>query len=313
MENIRLNKTYSEVLEYLPKRIRSVLIKLPLKTVLDLTEIRLRCMRPVTLTVGGQNLFVSNTGNICYLYQNGFLSVTAEEIAETFNAICQNSVYAYSQQIKEGYITLKNGCRTGFCGTAVYENGEFIRFKNISSINIRISKEYKDSAISIVKELEGGMLIAGPPSSGKTTLLRDAIRLISTGTSTLRKRIALIDSRNEIAAVNDSEALMDIGPLTDVFTGIDKLKGIEIALRTLNPEIIAFDEITEVLEAKALTKCFFTGVNLLSTVHVGSIDELYKREPIKILIDSGAVNKISFIERLGATPKIISMANEVKV
>ena len=279
---------------------------MPPKIIDNLTEIRLRSVRPVTLTVNGQNLFLSNSGNICYLYQNGLSTLTTEEIADTFSAICDYSVYAFSEQIKEGFVTLKNGCRIGISGTAVYENGEFARFKNISSLNFRIAKEFKDSALLIVKEINGGMLIAGPPSSGKTTLLRDAVRLLSVGTATERKRIALIDSRNEVAAVSGAEPKMDIGPLTDVLTSLEKSKGIEIALRTLNPEIIAFDEITDPKEAKALVSGFFTGVDLLSTVHVGSIDELYKREPINMLIKSGAVKKIAFIEHLGAKPIIIS-------
>ena len=306
MEDKRFNKTYFEVITYLPKRLQCLLRVLPPKIIDNLTEIRLRSGRPVTLTVNGQNLFLSNSGNICYLYQNGLLTITTEEIADTFSAICDYSVYAFSEQIKEGFVTLKNGCRIGISGTAVYENGEFARFKNISSLNFRIAKEFKDSALLIVKEINGGMLIAGPPSSGKTTLLRDAIRLLSVGTATERKRIALIDSRNEVAAVSGAEPKMDIGPLTDVLTSLEKVKGIEIALRTLNPDIIACDEITDPKEAKALVSGFFTGVDLLSTVHVGSIDELYKREPINIIIKSGAVKKIAFIEHLGAKPIIIS-------
>lgn len=306
MENKRNNKAYFEVITYLPERLRVLLNNLPLKIIDNLTEIRLRALRPVTLTVNGQNLFLSNSGNVCYLFQNGLFSLTSEEINETFTVACDYSVYAFQEQIKEGFITLKNGCRVGFSGTAVYENEKFIRFKNISSMNFRIAKEYKNCALDLVEEINGGMLIAGPPLSGKTTILRDLVRLISTGIRTERKRIALIDSRNEIAAVKSGEPQMDIGPLTDVLTSVEKLKGIDIALRTLSPEIIAFDEITDPLEAKAVSQGFFTGVQLLSTVHAGSIDELYKREPIFILTKIGAVKKIAFIEHLNAKPIIIS-------
>ncbi len=294
----------------LPEGIRQLIKKLSLKTKSRITEIRLRAGKPLVLTMGNESVFVSKEGNICYLFQHGLYFVSADEVKETFKSICDYSVYAYSQQIKSGYITLKNGCRAGFAASAVYENGKLLSFTSVSSINIRIAGEYIGCAIPLLKYLQKGLIIAGPPAAGKTTLLRDCVRLVSNGLGTARRRVAVVDTRGEIASVNKAVPQNDVGLFTDIITGCEKAEGIEIALRTLNPEIIAFDEIGSDDESRIVIKSFFSGVNLLTTVHLGSIDEIKSRPAAYELINSCVVSYVCFTEYAGAPLKIYEVIKD---
>ncbi len=292
--------------EYLPDKIKDLICNLPYKILNSITEIRLRTDRPISLTLNGENVFLAEPGHICYLYQQGLYKPSRAEIEQTFLNMCEHSVYAYSEQIRHGYITLKNGCRAGLAASAVYENGRITGFSHISSVNIRIATEVIGSALPIASALSGGLLIAGPPSSGKTTLLRDAVRLISSGLSTARRRVAVVDTRGEIAAADKGVLTVDLGPLTDVISGSDKLKGIDIALRTLNPQVIAFDELADINEVNAVIGGFHAGCDALCTVHIGSVEELMQREVSCALIQSGVIKNIAFLKAVGEPVTLLS-------
>ena len=277
------------------------------KVMNDVTEIRLRVGRPLNLTVAGENVFLNNSGQVCYLRQQGLLVVTKEEIEATFDKMCEHSVYMFTEQLKNGYIALKHGCRAGIAAGAVYENGEITTFSHITSINIRIAAEYIGCADFLSDYLSEGLLIAGPPSSGKTTVLRDAIRKISDGIGTQSRRVSVIDTRGEIAAVNNSVPSNYLGSLCDVISTCDKIRGIDIALRTLNPQVIAFDEISDENEARAVINGFHSGVFALMTIHAGSVYDLLKRKASFVLINSGVVKNVALLKGVGMGAEIISV------
>ncbi len=305
-------KIIFEVAEYFPDRIKSLIIGLKENVLKDICEIRLRIGRPLSLTVKGENMFISENGNICHLFQHGLLTLTESEMNEIFINMCDRSVYTKEEQIKRGFITIKNGCRVGIAASAVYENGCVTSFTNISSLNIRIATEVVGCALPIVNLLGEGLLIAGPPLSGKTTVLRDAVRLISNGLGTSRRRVAVVDTRGEIAGVTNGVPSVDLGALCDVISLSEKAKGIESAIRTLSPEVIMFDEIGNTDEAKAVLEGFNAGVQPICTVHIGRIEDILKREVSKMLLLSGAIKNVAFFKAVGEAPKIYSVSDLMK-
>ena len=300
-------KTVLKIAEYLPQEIFSIISSLSQKIQNEITEIRLRVGRPLALTLDGETVFISQKGQVCYLNQHGLYIVSARDVEQTFQNMCEHSVYAYTEQIKRGYIALPYGCRAGIAASALYENGTVSGFTAVSSLNIRISAEIIGCSTSIKPYLSGGLLIFGPPSSGKTTMLRDIIRSISYGEGTERRRVAVIDSRGELAALNGSVPCNDVGPMTDIINCTDRSVGVEIALRTLNPEVIAFDELGSTQEVNAVEKCFHSGADIITTVHAGNVFELEKRECAKKLLASGAVNHAVFLKAKGETPSVFKI------
>ncbi len=241
----------------------------------DICEIRLRAGMPITLeTLNGRFTLGHKTA--------------VEEINECIKSFCRFSLHSYERELKEGYITLKGGHRAGFCGSAVIKNGVMETLKNISSINIRIAREItgcgEQLSPIVFSDTFTGLVIAGKPMSGKTTLLRDLCRIIGG-----RHKLAVIDSRGEIAASYCGLPQNDVGVFTDVLSGYDKREGIEIATRVLSPEYIACDEITGDREITKM--CLDSGVKMIFTLHSGTMEQAKSSEIAK----SGAISHIAFL------------------
>ena len=238
----------------------------------DICEIRLRAGLPVVLeTVRGRAVLERRP--------------SPDEISECIKSFCHYSLHSFERELKEGYVTLKGGHRAGFCGSAVIKNGELETIKNISSINIRIAREIKGCAEQlkniVFSENFRGLLIAGKPMSGKTTVLRDLCRMIGN-----EHKLAVIDTRSEIAASYEGVSRNDVGIFTDVLDGYGKQEGIEIATRVLSPEYIACDELTGETEYADL--CLNSGVKIIFTAHCDAMAQA-KKLPV---IQTGAVSDI---------------------
>ncbi len=274
-------------LEVLPKCIKE-----------SATEIRLRVNMPLSLTVKNRPLFLSDNGMTSYFPTENAVCCNKKEIDESFLLLTKRSVYAHIDEINEGYIKMENGSRAGISGCFSKKN-----LFDISGINIRIAKEIKGCGGKVFKELSvGGVLILGPPGRGKTTLLRDLIRLVSNEGN----RVAVIDGRGEITAQNCGISPFDLGPNTDIYVISDKAKGMEMALRTGNPNIIAFDEIGNSREINAIRECLNSGITVIFTGHIGSIKEITRRPPIIEALKTGAVSQIVMMpEIIGDLPIVI--------
>ncbi len=297
-------KRFEDALYGVSPAIRSVLERLPDKVKESAEEIRLRVGLPVALTVGGDTVFVLENGQISFCLTRGLLRAEASELAESFKLLCKSSVYAHTEELKNGYIRLRGGNRAGVCGT-LNENGNM---SDISSVNIRIAHEVRGAANDIVRAYKpGGLLIAGPPGSGKTTILRDLIRQLAGGACGKIYRIAVIDSRGEISGSFDGRCGNDLGAGSDVLLTTDKAAGIEMAVRTMFPDIVAFDEIGNEDELRRVGESFCSGVDIITTAHVGGISDLKRRRITAALIGSGAVASIALLPEIhGGTVKIIS-------
>ena len=244
-------------------------------------EIRIKAGAPIIIRCGRENSILQTT-------------VTQSQIEECMAAFCRNSVHAYEKDIAGGFITLKGGHRAGICGTAVYSGDSIRNIKNISSVNIRIARQHNGTADELVCLFEGdhatrGLLIAGRPLSGKTTILRDLCRQIGG-----RFRISLIDERDEIAAVCDCLPTLDVGLMTDVFSGYLKDDGIIRAIRSMSPDYVFMDELG--VDSQRIIQLVNCGVGLVMTAHADSVDNLLENRQIQLLTDCGAVEHIAIVD-----------------
>lgn len=285
-------KRFDSVLYAVPESIKNILFSCPDSVKQKTEEIRLRVGLPIALTVAGETVYLRENGDVCLYFSKDLPIASKEEINESFKKLCESSVYAHENELKQGFIVMKNGCRAGVFGT-LSENGFM---QEISSVNIRIAREVLGSANKIIENYSGGgLLIAGPPSSGKTTVLRDLCRQLSNGVLGKPLRVAVIDSRLEISGGIRTKRGCDLGKNTDVLITDDKAKGIEIAVRTMFPQIVAFDEIGNEKELESVAQSFFSGVNVITTAHISSKEELIKRSVTRKLILSGAVSDVAVL------------------
>ncbi len=263
-------------------------------------EIRLRADLPVCLTVGGMVLFVCQNSEVTKEPAKNCLVATQKEITQTLSLLCNNSVYMHEGEIKQGFVSLKGGNRAGVCGV-FNADGMLI---SVTSINIRIARQIFDCAIGLLSYTSGGLLIAGPPASGKTTMLRDLVRLLSNGENGRCFRVSVIDSRGEISG----GGTLDLGVNTDVFYTADKAIGTQIALRTMYPNVIAFDELGTAAELQSVKDCFNAGVKVIATAHSGEAGDIMRREVTREIIKSGAVQKVALLsQNIGETPRIFDV------
>lgn len=298
-------KRFESVLYGVAPRIRGVLKELPVTVKENAEEIRLRAGLPVALTVGGETVFMRENRQTSFIITRDLLKADKADLEESFRLLCKNSVYAHENELKNGFIMMNNGHRAGVCGTLA-EGGVM---HDITSVNIRIAREIIGAANDIAADFDGGgLLIAGPPGSGKTTVLRDLIRQLSGGLCGKHYRVSVIDSRGEISGGIGGKTGNDLGPDSDVLLTADKAAGIEIAVRTMFPDIVAFDEIGTKEELKRVSESFCAGVTVITTAHIGTAEDLMKRRVTAALIESGAVSRIALLPRVhGGTIKIISV------
>lgn len=279
----RAASRFDAVLSALPDSIAKSLDVLPLCVKNSTYEIRLRAGGIVCLC-GVSSFYVSVQGEASSYIPKNPLFVSQADLSETLRRITGNSLYAREEELKEGYLSMKGGNRAGICGAFV---GGTLR--SVYSINIRIANEVKGCAKALLNECTKGLLIVGPAGSGKTTLLRDLVRLLSLEGN----RITVVDTRGEICG-RSSDFTLDVGPHTDIITGLSKAKGCEIALRTMTPQYIAFDEVSNGRELSLIRESFFSGVKILTTAHASSISEIKSRLVTSSLLD-GSIGKIALI------------------
>ncbi len=295
-----MSERFNSVLWGIDEELRDILTKISPTVKQNTEEIRLRRGLPLALTVAGETIFLKCDGQTSFYPDGNMRFVTENNIENSFRRLCNNSAFAHEEELKNGYIRLKNGSRAGVFGT-VNANGIM---EEISCINIRIAREIKGSANKIATAFRSeGWLIAGPPGSGKTTVLRDFIRQISYGVTGKSYRVAVIDSRGELSG-NGSN---DLGPSVDVLNISDKAQGVEIALRTMFPEVIAFDEIGNTEELNKVKESFNSGISVITTAHIGSTYELLKRDVTHRLLTSGAINRVAVLSKMyGGEIKVLA-------
>lgn len=268
--------------------INAALSQLSAPALNSLTEIRLRKDMPLVLCAGKNIYFITTKGKLLNHCSDYAYRVDEEEFDVVFRRLCNYSVHCEIDNLINGYMTVKGGNRIGVCSTAVKTNGVVTAVKEITSLNIRISKEVKDCAKPILNLLYvsdfPSIIVASPPSGGKTTFLRDFTRLLSGGFNNRYVKTAVIDERNEIACKDDGCITADLGVNTDVITGFSKAAGIEMAVRTLAPQMIICDEVSSVEEIEAMKNGFLSGAAFAVSVHAKSKEQLMNKHIVRNLI-----------------------------
>lgn len=285
---------FEEIINYFPYSVRSILLEvkdkqqglLPL-----LQEIRIRIQRPILLKTRGADAIVN-------------YRISQSEILQTIERLCENSIYAYQNQICEGFLTIKGGHRIGITGSCIVENGKITNIKYISSLNFRIAREVKGCCQKILPQIiennqVANTLIVSPPGKGKTTILRDLIRMISDGIPEYQfsgKTCGVVDERGEIAACFKGIPQNDIGIRTDVIENVSKAKGLRMLIRSMAPEVIACDEIGSQEDTEAIKQAFHSGVKGIFTMHGKNLEDIKSYSPINELIETHLIEKIIFLE-----------------
>ena len=228
--------------------------------------------------------------------------VTVEELETLCDIAAEFSRYASIETLRQGFLPVRGGFRVGLCGAAVMKDGQVTNLKQISSAVIRISREQKGIGAAVVPRLFRGehfasTLLLSPPGGGKTTLLRDLVRLMSRGEQVPPQRIALIDERDEIAVMYRGQPQMDVGPRTDILNGCPKAAAIPMVLRAMNPQVIALDELTVQEDLQAIAQAAGCGVGLLATIHAGSVEELQAKPLYRALLEGRVFRQAVLIRR----------------
>ena len=276
-----------DIISIFPLKIGSLLRERLLKE--QIYEIRIKIGKPI--------LVYSKYGESIINYIS-----TKEDMKSLMQKISNYSLYAYEEDIRQGFITVRGGHRIGIAGECVMDNGEVKTIRNISSINIRISSEIIGCSDKVMKYIYSekqqrifNTIIISPPKCGKTTILRDIARNISNGIPSIGlfgHKVAVIDERSEIGACHFGIPQNDIGIRTDILDNCLKREGMIMAIRSLSPEILICDEIGTKGDVEALLMAFNSGVNIITSIHGFTINDLYKRRVFKDLLDNEIIERI---------------------
>ncbi|MDR1241052.1 MAG: stage III sporulation protein AA [Oscillospiraceae bacterium] len=265
-------------------------------------EICLRSGRIAMVLTPNESYFLDEDGGLSQKSNQKGLIVSSVDLNETLKSICNFSIYSFQNQIKNSFITMRGGHRAGICGTAVINQGEIINLAEISSINFRIAREFMGCSEKIFEKFGfdlGGTLIAGPPASGKTTILRDIARKISSENLNGKFiKTVVIDERREIASCYGGVPQKDVG-FSDVLADFPKGEGILRAARTFSPEIIICDEIGNLSDAEAVREVLNSGVGIIASVHAKTPEEIANSNRISPILNSGAIKRVILLENRG--------------
>lgn len=315
----KLLNDFNYIISFTTTRIQSYLKKLNYELIENIQEIRIRAERPIVIVLPSECCFLTVSGKLSSIFSNNCVIAYGNEIIDTVNKMCGYSIHSHYEDMLNGYITLKNGARIGLTGTAVFDKTNVKGIKDIDGINIRIPKYVKDfSKIvfdNIYKNSISNLLIAGPPSSGKTTMLKDLTYHLSSGKMGFFYKICVVDERKEIATINKNTN--ELGLNTDVLYGFPKAIGISMAVRCLSPHIIICDEISPE-DTDEIIKAMNSGVIFIFTIHAKNYEELKRKVTFQKLLENGCVENILFLDSFkkftiisnGVTKEVVYESND---
>lgn len=261
-------------------------------------EIRLRCEKPILVIESGKEWFLDKRGFYTEHMGDAML-ISRTELEKIIQHICHYSLYAYEEELKQGYITVAGGHRIGMVGQVVMENTHQIRtMKHIRGLNIRVSHQKKGVAEPVLPYLyrAGNVrntLIVSPPGCGKTTLLRDMVRNISDGNAYAGGlTVGVVDERSEIAGAYMGQPQNDVGIRTDVLDACPKALGMMLLIRAMSPRVIAIDELGSEEEYAAVKTILASGSSVVATVHGNSMEDITRKKGLEELLLQGCFDVV---------------------
>ncbi len=293
----------NNIIPFLSPDLKKVILQLKAECFTGMEEIRLRCGRPLLLKIGDRDYTVNGRGTMDENIDRGYM-VSSEDIYRSIASISDNSLYAFEEEISQGFITIPGGHRVGLAGQVVLNGGEVRTIKDFSGIAFRIARELKGCAQDILpyvypRDLEPiNTLFISAPRCGKTTILRDVARSLSLGTKRGRGcNVTVIDERSELAGSYRGKPQMDLGPRTDVLDSCPKARGMIMAVRSLSPHVLIADEIGRREDIDAIQECMNAGVAVVTSIHARNIEEARKRPLLRELLATGAFENLIVLSR----------------
>lgn len=293
MKNDYDAERYEKACDLLPGRLSPMALDIPGDSMAKVEEIRLRVGRPLHLALPGGEIPIQQT------------RVIREDLEYIIDRATEFSRYTAIEMLRCGFVTAEGGYRIGICGTVLPSGDSSKGIRDISSVAIRIPRVKVDVARPILPRLMRGgdvvsTLIISPPGGGKTTFLRDLVRLISDGSELSEPmRVSLVDERGEIAAVYRGYPQLDVGSQTDVMDACPKALAIPMLLRAMTPQVIAVDEIALQSDVDALCAASNCGVGLLATAHASCVKELAERPVLSQLLEQGIFERVVVVTGTG--------------
>lgn len=316
--------TIEHILKIFPLHIRNGLHTV-FGTLENIEEIRVRICQPIIFLAGQKEwFFTMDSGGLTKDSQRAYL-ITEQDISDMLIFISRYSLFAFEEEVRSGFITIEGGHRVGLSGQAVFHEGWMRTIRNISYLNIRISHEKKECARRLMPylykhpdERQSGIyntLLISPPGRGKTTLLRDMVRLLSDGTNGhAGLKVSVVDERSEIAGCYRGVPQNDVGMRTDVLDGCPKSSGMMLLIRTMSPQVVAVDELGSKEDVQAVAYAVHCGCSILGSVHAQDLEELVQKPAFREFFEQKYFERylvISGQENGGRSYRLYNAAQEL--
>lgn len=288
-----MDEKYNQAIKALSGSLYMILKEVPEEIQKNVREICIRTEKPVIFMCTNDYLFLRKDGKLTRNLNLPLKIASQRELEESLKMMCKDSVYSYTNEIKNGFLTLKGGHRVGLCGTAVIEDEKIVNVRDISTLSVRIARQMRNSADELLSSINNkfnGIILAGIPASGKTTILRELARKLSV----LGEKVSVVDERNEFSGTYAGLAQNDLG-FCDILNGYPKAEGLTQAIRTLSPNVIVCDEIGTERDIQAIRQAVHAGVKLIVSVHAGSIDDFSRRKHCMDILNTEAFDVLAMM------------------